>query len=230
MKTRMADWSHWQGSLAPGALTDAGIDGAWLKACGASDNPFFVDDFFLANVSAIRGYKAKPLILGAFAYLTPGYLEAQAALFYSLLRKANGVGPQGFAIKVDVEQAGLTTDDIATWYSTWNKLCRNDLVSPNYPTLIYTQKSKWDGSLKLGPGAGYTPHLEEAHWVESAKRSGPIREQERGIYPDWWDVDYAGWQSPLGIQFTDTAPVGTLKTTCSLYWCRPENFTTMLVR
>jgi hypothetical protein len=237
VKTRMADWSRWQGSIAPGLLSDAGIDGAWLKASGSAPSgakpadPFFIDPFFTQNAGLLKNYNAvakKPLILGAFAYLVPGYAEAQAALFHSLLLSVGG--PYGWAIKVDVEQVGLTADDVDTWYRTWGLLSRHGLGDPPYPTVIYTQKSKWKDQLHLGQGNGYTPLVEEARWVESAKRVGAPREQERGIYADWWDLDYGGWSEAFGLQYTDSAVVGSATTTCTLYWCTPDMFQAQLVR
>jgi hypothetical protein len=239
MKTRMVDRSRWQGPLNPGLVAGAGIDGVWIKACGATAtattpvDPFHVDPYFAGNVQALKVWNhdnpdpGSVLIPGVFAYLVPGPMAPQAALLWSLLRSVGG--PEGFAVKVDVEEKTLTEAQLIEWYDTWKRLARNDMMSPAYPTVLYTRKNLWS----YGDGRRFTPALEEAHWVDATYRAidRDFREQERGIYPDWWDVDYKdGWPTAFGLQYTDSLRIGTARTTCSLYWCRRSEFVAQLIR
>lgn len=196
-------WSHWNGPLDGAKLEDEGFHYAWLKVGGAArttskePDPFFLDHMFDRNIQQLVPTTVQP---GGYWYLVPGRAWEQASLFYSAMLRT-GVADRMLA-QVDIEEPGLTREDIHGFYNHWK------ILSPSWPLFCYTRKDFWLGSL-LGMQPGMI--LEEAHWVSESVRSDPAKpyasHQYRQVNSEWWNVNYAGWTRAAMLQFTDSALV-----------------------
>lgn len=202
------DWTWRQGELNAAALEQEGFGYCWLKGGGAITQGWsFTDPWFLRNAEALLATQVMP---GVYWYLMPGEGWKQAALLHGLLEQVSRPGQ--FMVKLDVEQTGLTRDDVYSFVGQWR------LMNEGWPLWCYTSKRFWTAS-QLGVNPGLL--LEEAHWVPdwvSADPSVPYASQQyKQVNPNWWDVNYAGWTKAHMLQFSGHAMVQSKWTTVSRY-------------
>lgn len=236
-RTFIPDWTRWQVDPCPAAqLVSERFGGVWLKATGSAAvagrlnvpakpaDPFHIDPLFF--ISAANVLAQPQLVPGAFHYLVPGFAGAQAAFLWDVLSKANhGQGPKGWLVKLDVEELGVTTEDVRRFIQVWAML-------GGWPLWVYTSKESWVNKLKIGMPSAYAnaPYLEQAHWVDPALRLDPTTpyasHHARGIDPSWWNAGYGGWPVAKALQFTDYARIANRRTSCSLFMGTPAELRT----
>lgn len=208
MPTWGCDWTWRQGEIPASRLQEEGFGYCWLKGGGAIKEGWsFTDPWFLRNAEALLSTEIVP---GVFWYLMPGDGWKQAALLHGLLSQVSL--PDRFMVKLDVEQAGITREDVHGFVGQWR------LMNQSWPLWCYTRKSFWLPSL-LGVNPGML--LEEAHWVPDNITADPQKQfasqQFKEVNPNWWDVNYAGWERAHMLQFSGHALVCDKWTTASKY-------------
>lgn len=199
MPTWGCDWTWRQGALDAAGLEKEGFSYVWLKAGGAQKEGWsFVDPWFQRNANAVL---QTGLIPGAYWYLMPGGTGwQQAALLHGML--AQTAAKEDFMVKLDVEQTGLTRDDVFGFLGMWK------LLEPRWPMWCYTRRDFWLAN-NLGTNQGML--LEEAHWVSDHIANDPgisyASQQYKYIDPKWMEVNYAGWVRAHMHQFTGHARI-----------------------
>lgn len=195
------DWTWRQGEIPASRIEEEGYGYTWLKAGGAINEGWtFIDKWFLPNAELVLNTEVVP---GAYWYLMPGGTGwQQAALCHALIHQTTE--PNRFMVKLDVEQPGLTREDVFGWLAMWRRL------ESNWPVWCYTRKNFWTAS-NLGMNQGML--LEEAHWVPDVFANDPAlpyaSQQWRHFDPSWMQVDYAGWDKAPMVQFSGHGLVGS---------------------
>lgn len=212
----ICDWSHWQGDLNPKKVEAEGFAAVKLKVGGAIREGWsFVDPKFRGNAKRLLN-DTPALGRMCYWYLMPGQPVAQLGLLIDSLRGLGGV--DGWHVQLDVEQDGLTSDDVSDWVVAWSRLTQDR------PFSLYTRHSFWvpridarDGML----GGWCTPILEEAHWVPEAKRINPnepyASQQVKHVDSSWFDVNYSGWKRATFLQYSNHVLVDGRTTDASMY-------------
>lgn len=226
------DWTWRQGVCPAETIASEGYELVWLKAGGATVGDAtngwrerFLDPTFLDSATAVS---LTSMVPGAYWYLVPGRTRSQAGLLYDLLLEASArMGRasdrvRGWAVKLDVEERGLTYRDAFQFVDTWRK------ISGDYPFFIYTNRNLWNLILPVGQrdlasdvsGYALSPYLEEAHWVAESARTDPAKpyasQQFNSVRPEFWSLawsdvyggrryGYAGWTEATALQFTNNA-------------------------
>ena len=185
------DVSHWQGTIDWGRARAAGVQFAFAKA---TEDDNYTDPRFAANIAGMR---SAGILAGAYHFLRPGNVAGQADLFCRTV-------PPDVIHALDVEASGL---DPFGWVRRYRA------SYPDKTLLIYTGRDLWarstdaDGS-GLGPlwVAGYIPNRYLAGGSLSAVAS-QIGSNRGG-------VPFAGWTTPLFLQFTDASTVPGIPALC----------------
>lgn len=212
MTVWICDWTHWQGKPLDAERVQAeGFGMVKLKAGGAQrEGRYFEDHTFFASAHTLV---RTAMIPAAYWYLMPGRPYTQAALFYDMLQEAGGA--QRWAAFLDLEQPGVTADEVSRFAYSW------DCLTNGKPLALYTSRSFYLDNFGEVGLAFFFAFLEEARWVPMRVRNDPTRpfasQQAKAIDPAWWDISYGGFSSPTMLQFTDTALVDGQRTTASIF-------------
>jgi len=173
------DVSHYQGAPDWSRARAAGVAFAFAKA---TEGTSFTDPQFKANIAGMR---AAGVVPGAYHFLRPGSVIAQANLF-------TRTAPADIIHALDVEASDL---DVAGW------VARYRTVYPTKPLLIYTGRDLWaragggNGSA-FGPlwCAGYLPNA----YVPG---TGGLTELAAQVGAHRGGVPFGGWTAPTFLQF-----------------------------
>lgn len=207
------DWTWRQGICPALRIADEGFTYVWLKASGAiSGGGYFEDPTFVQSAQAVLNTS---LIPGAFHYLMPGNPGGQAAHFSDQIRKVTGDDSVGFMCKLDVEQPGVTAQDISRFCEVWE-----DIEGDN-PLWIYTNKHIWTVKNNYPHIGFHNPLLEEAHWIADEFRQPTqppyASQQYKKINPEWWDTQYGGWKRATMLQFSNYSLIAGIRQMASVF-------------
>lgn len=207
------DWTWRQGVCPAKRIEEEGFTYVWLKASGAqAQGGYFEDPTFNQSMESVLSTN---LIPGAFHYLMPGRAGGQAAHFSDQMRRITGDDSTGIMCKLDVEQPGVTAQDIARFCEVWE-----DIEGRN-PLWIYTNKHIWTIKNQFGSIGHNNPLLEEAHWIAAEFRQpgmpATASEQYKKINPAWWETNYGGWPKASMIQFSNYALIAGVRQMASVF-------------
>lgn len=197
------DWTWRQGLVPASQIEKEGFSYVWLKSSGSVDGGgYFSDPMFQLSAKELEKTN---LIKGAYHWLMPGNAGGQAAHFIDQVCRANGSNDTfGWLMKLDIEQPGITWDDILRFTDVFS-------VIEDKPLFIYTRKNTWQerkyGKLPSVP----INYLEEAHWINNKYRVDDqlpyASQQYKQVDPLWWNTAYGNWPKADMLQFSDYAKI-----------------------